>query len=88
MNQSQKPTVCSNSQASLQIGCPEKTKNIFLSPADFTPSAFMKQPFSVISGAKKGTSDAQIQKRRPLFVANYPQKWWNRLLFHMNIIFG
>ena len=25
---------------------------------------------------KNGTSDAQIQKRRPLFVANYPQKWW------------
>ena len=25
--------------------------------------------------------------RRPLFVANYPQNWWNRLLFHMNIIF-
>ena len=36
---------------------------------------------------KNGTSDAQIQKRRPLFVANYPQKWWNRLLFHKNIIF-
>ena len=37
---------------------------------------------------KNGTWDAQIQKRRPLFVANYPQKWWNRLLFHKNIIFG
>ena len=47
-----------------------------------------KRPFSVIFGAKNGTPDAQIQKRRPLFVANYPQKWWNRFLFHMNIIFG
>ena len=37
---------------------------------------------------KNGTSDAQIQKRRPFFVANYPQKWWNRLSFHMNIITG
>ena len=37
---------------------------------------------------KNGTLDAQIQKRRPHFVANYPQKWWKRLLFHMNIIFG
>ena len=37
---------------------------------------------------KNGTSDAQIQNRRPLFVANYPQKSWNRLLFHMNIIFS
>ena len=30
----------------------------------------------------------KILKQRPLFVANYPQIWWNRLLFHMNIIFG
>ena len=37
---------------------------------------------------KNGTSDAQIRKRGPLFVANYPQNWWFRLLFHMNIIFG
>ena len=37
---------------------------------------------------KNGTLDAQIKKRRPLFVTNYPQKWWNRLLFHKNIIFG
>ena len=33
---------------------------------------------------KNGTLDAQIQKQRPLFVVNYPQIWWNRLLFHMN----
>ena len=37
---------------------------------------------------KNGTLDAKIQKRTPLFVANYPLKWWNRHLFHMNIIFG
>ena len=40
-----------------------------------------KWPFSVILGAKNGTWDDQIQKRRPLFVANFPQKWWNRLFF-------
>ena len=39
-------------------------------------------------GCKKGTLDAPIQKRIPLFVANYPQKWWYRHLFHKNIIFG
>ena len=27
-----------------------------------------------VFGLKKGTSDAKIQKRRPLFVAYYPQK--------------
>ena len=27
---------------------------------------------------KNGTWDAQIKKQRPLFVANYPQNWWNR----------
>ena len=43
-----------------------------------------KRPFPVILGAKNGTSDAQIQNRRPLFVANYPQKSWNRLLFHIS----
>ena len=37
---------------------------------------------------KNGNLDAQIRKRTPLFVANYPQKWWNRHLFHINIIFG
>ena len=36
---------------------------------------------------KNGTLGAQIRKRRPLFVANYSQKWWNRHLLHMNIIF-
>ena len=29
---------------------------------------------------KNGTSSARIQKRRPLFHANIPSKWWNRLL--------
>ena len=35
---------------------------------------------------KNGTLDAQIRKRTPLFVANYPQKWWNRHLFHMFLL--
>ena len=37
-----------------------------------------------VFGQKNGTSDAQIQKRRPLFVANYPQIWCNRLWFRAN----
>ena len=32
-----------------------------------------RRPFSGILVQKNGTSDAQIQKGRPLFVANYPQ---------------
>ena len=37
---------------------------------------------------KKGSSDARIKKRTPLFVVNYTQKWWMRHLFHMNITIG
>ena len=37
---------------------------------------------------KNGTLNAQIQKRTPLFVANYAQKRWIRHLFHMNIAIG
>ena len=39
-----------------------------------------KRPFSAILGAKNGTSDARNYERRPLFVANYPLKWWIQLL--------
>ena len=37
---------------------------------------------------KNGTLDAQIQKRRPLFVANYPQKndiSWNWIVLKVKI---
>ena len=36
-----------------------------------------KRPILVNFGQKNWTSDAQIWKRRPLFDANYSQKWWN-----------
>ena len=39
-----------------------------------------KRPFSATLGAKNGTSDARNYERRPLFVANYPLKWWIQLL--------
>ena len=39
-----------------------------------------KCPFS---GARKWTSSARIKKRRPLFHANTPPKWWTRYLFHV-----
>ena len=32
-----------------------------------------ERPFSVILHAKNGTSDAQIRKRRPVFVASFPK---------------
>ena len=38
----------------------------------------------LVLGEKNGTWDAQIKNRRPLFVATYPQKCWNRLLSHEN----
>ena len=39
-------------------------------------------------GCNKWDFGCPNPKWRPLFVANYPQKCWNRLLFHKNIIFG
>ena len=56
-----------------------------LKPHFFAPKITENGRFRV---QKNGTSDAQIQIWRPLFVANNPQKWWFRLLFHLNIIFG
>ena len=44
--------------------------------------------FSWFGVQKKRSSDARIKKRRPFFVVNYTQKWWNGHLFHMSIIFG
>ena len=38
----------------------------------FCTQNYKKWPFWV---QKNGTSDAQIQKRRPFFATNYPQKW-------------
>ena len=32
---------------------------------------------------ENGTSSARIKKRRPLFHANTPPKWWTRYLFHV-----
>ena len=32
---------------------------------------------------KNGTLSARIKKRRPLFHANTPPKWWTRYLFHV-----
>ena len=49
--------------------------------------SYLVQPFWPVTEngrfwvQKNGTWDAQIQKRRPLFVANYPQKWWTDLDF-------
>ena len=37
---------------------------------------------------KDGSLSAQIKKRRPLFHANSPSKWWNRLLFYAFTTFG
>ena len=37
---------------------------------------------------KNGISDHVTKKRRPLFVANYPPKWWITCLFHALITFG
>ena len=37
---------------------------------------------------KKRTSSGQIEKRRPLFHANYPKKWWNGHLFYAFTTFG
>ena len=37
--------------------------------------------FSHFQLPENGTSSTQIQKRRPLFHANIPPKWWNRYLF-------
>ena len=37
---------------------------------------------------KNGISDHVTKKRRPLFVANYPPKWWITCLFHAFITFG
>ena len=37
---------------------------------------------------ENGTSSARIQKRRPLFHANIPPKWWNRHLFYAFTTFG
>ena len=31
---------------------------------------------------KNGTSGAETKRRRPLFNANYPPKWWGRHLVH------
>ena len=39
--------------------------------------------FSHFQVPENGTSSTQIQKRRPLFHANIPPKWWNRYLFHV-----
>ena len=36
----------------------------------------------------KRTSRARNQKRRPLFLANIPPKWWNRHSFHAFSNFG
>ena len=37
---------------------------------------------------KNRTLSGQIEKRRPLFHANYPQKWWNRHLIYVFTTFG
>ena len=37
---------------------------------------------------ENGTSDARIQKLRPIFHANIPPKWWIRCLFYSFTTFG
>ena len=37
---------------------------------------------------KNGISDHETEKRRPLFNANIPPKWWITCLFHSFITFG
>ena len=41
-----------------------------------------------VQAPKNGTSSAPNQKRRPLFHANIPPKWWIRHLFHAFSNFG
>ena len=53
--------------------------------AKFGPNFAESARFQV---PKNGISDHETKKRRPLFVANYPPKWWITCLFHAFITFG
>ena len=59
----------------------DKLSNVARIPTKIAKNAHVQAP-------KNGTSSASNQKRRPLFHANIPPKWWNGQLFHAFSTFG